>query len=140
MAGRSSEGLLRHVHRIVDLVAVGTPSDAQLLDWFVSRSGEAAEAASEELMYRHGPMPSLQAWARRDAPGVWGTRLPLPVIIVIDRAGKIAYRSDTAPGDHNLPDVFTRILQDPRSMTEQEVIEQVEGTLAAKIEEILKTD
>ena len=27
---------------------------------------------------------------------------PSPVIIVIDRAGKIAYRSDIAAGDHNL--------------------------------------
>ncbi len=56
MAGRSSDGLLRQVHRIVNLGAVGTLTDAQLLDWFVSRRDEAAEAAFEELMIRHGPM------------------------------------------------------------------------------------
>jgi RNA polymerase sigma factor (sigma-70 family) len=56
MAGRSSDGLLRQVHRIVNLGAVGTLTDAQLLDWFVSRRDEAAEAAFEELMNRHGPM------------------------------------------------------------------------------------
>lgn len=31
-------------------------TDAQLLDWFVSRRDDAAEAAFEELMIRHGPM------------------------------------------------------------------------------------
>ena len=31
-------------------------TDAQLLDWFVSRRDEAAEAAFEELVFRHGPM------------------------------------------------------------------------------------
>ena len=56
MAGRSSDGLLRQVHRIVNLGALGTLTDAQLLDWFVARRDEAAEAAFEELMNRHGPM------------------------------------------------------------------------------------
>ena len=56
MVGRSSNGLLQQVHRIVNLGAVGTLTDAQLLDWFVSHRDEAAEAAFEELMIRHGPM------------------------------------------------------------------------------------
>ena len=46
MAGRSSDGLLRQVHRIVNLGAVGTLTDAQLLDWFVSRRDEACYGGS----------------------------------------------------------------------------------------------
>ena len=44
------------LHRLFHLGAVGTMSDAQLLDRFVSRRDEAAEAAFEELVIRHGPM------------------------------------------------------------------------------------
>ena len=46
----------RQVHRLFNFGAVGTMSDAQLLDRFVSRRDEAAEAAFEELVIRHGPM------------------------------------------------------------------------------------
>jgi RNA polymerase sigma factor (sigma-70 family) len=35
---------------------VGSVTDAQLLDWFISQKDECAEAAFEELMVRHGPM------------------------------------------------------------------------------------
>jgi RNA polymerase sigma factor (sigma-70 family) len=43
------------LHRLFHLGVVGTMSDAQLLDRFVSRRDEAAEAAFEELVSRHGP-------------------------------------------------------------------------------------
>ena len=64
----------------------------------------------------------------------------LPVIIVIDRTGQIAYRSDTAAGDRNLSHVFNRIFQDPGNMTEQQLNERVERTLAEEIEKALKKD
>src|SRR5689334_3272346 len=44
------------LHRLFDLGAVGMMSDAELLERFVSRRDEAAEAAFEELVIRHGPM------------------------------------------------------------------------------------
>ena len=56
MAGSSSDRVLRHVHRLFNFGAVGTMSDAELLDWFVSRRDEAAEAAFEALAVRHEPM------------------------------------------------------------------------------------
>jgi RNA polymerase sigma factor (sigma-70 family) len=56
MAGSPSDQVLRHVHRLFQIGAVGTMSDAQLLDQIVSRRDEAAEAAFEELVIRHGPM------------------------------------------------------------------------------------
>jgi len=48
--------VLRQVHRLFNFGAVGTMSDAELLDRFASRRDEAAEAAFEELVSRHGPM------------------------------------------------------------------------------------
>ncbi len=56
MASRRSDSVFRHVRRIFNLGAVGTVSDAQLLDWYISSRDESAEAAFEELMLRHGPM------------------------------------------------------------------------------------
>ena len=52
----SSDRLLGQVHRLFHFGAIGAMSDAQLLDRFVSRRDEAAEAAFEELVIRHGPM------------------------------------------------------------------------------------
>jgi RNA polymerase sigma factor (sigma-70 family) len=56
MAGSSSGRVFRQVDRLFNLGAVGTMTDAQLLEWFVSGRGEPAEAAFEELVNRHGPM------------------------------------------------------------------------------------
>jgi len=54
--GDSSGGVLKQLQRLFNLGAVGTITDAQLLEWFISRRDEAAEAAFEELVIRHGPM------------------------------------------------------------------------------------
>ncbi len=56
MAGSPSDRLFRQVHQLLDFGAVGTMSDAQLLDRFISRRDEAAEAAFEAMVIRHGPM------------------------------------------------------------------------------------
>jgi RNA polymerase sigma factor (sigma-70 family) len=56
MAGSPSDRVLRQVQRLFNIGAVGTMSDAELLDRFVSRRDEVAEAAFEELVIRHGPM------------------------------------------------------------------------------------
>ncbi len=56
MAGSASDRVLGQVHRLFNFGAVGTMSDGQLLARFVSRRDQAAEAAFEELVIRHGPM------------------------------------------------------------------------------------
>ncbi len=56
MANSSSDSVQKQVQRLFNLGTVGSLSDAQLLDWFVSERDEAREAAFEELMIRHGPM------------------------------------------------------------------------------------
>ena len=52
MAGSPSDRVLRQVRRLFNIGAVGTMSDAELFDRFVSRRDEAAEAAFEELVIR----------------------------------------------------------------------------------------
>jgi RNA polymerase sigma factor (sigma-70 family) len=56
MMRNSSDQVFRQVHRVFQVGAVGSVSDAQLLDWFLSRKEECADASFEELMIRHGPM------------------------------------------------------------------------------------
>ena len=56
MANSAPESVRRQVQRLFNLGTVGSLTDAQLLDWFVSERDEAREAAFEELMIRHGPM------------------------------------------------------------------------------------
>jgi RNA polymerase sigma factor (sigma-70 family) len=52
----ASDQVFRQVNRIFQLGAVGSVSDAQLLDWFITQKDDCAEAAFEELMIRYGPM------------------------------------------------------------------------------------
>ena len=56
MADSPSDRVLRQVHRLFNIGLVGTMSDAELLDRFVSHCDESAETAFEELVSRHGPM------------------------------------------------------------------------------------
>jgi RNA polymerase sigma factor (sigma-70 family) len=56
MAGSSYDRVQRQVHRLFNFRTLGTMSDAQLLDQFVAQRDDAAEAAFEELVIRHGPM------------------------------------------------------------------------------------
>jgi RNA polymerase sigma factor (sigma-70 family) len=56
MTGSPSDGMLRQVERLFHVGAVGTLSDAELLDRFVAGRDRGGTAAFEELVVRHGPM------------------------------------------------------------------------------------
>jgi len=56
MVKNSSDRVFQQVNRIFQLGAVGSVSDAQLVEWFIAQKDACAEAAFEELMIRHGPM------------------------------------------------------------------------------------
>ena len=105
----------------------------------------AREQARKVLAFKGAPLivavdqSRIPRHARGQTAERYGVQgFPLPVIIVIDRAGKIAYRSDIAAGDHNLSAFFTKIAQDPASLTEQQLNELVERTLADELEKALK--
>ena len=107
----------------------------------------AREQAQKVLAFKGAPLVMAidQPRIPRHARGVTlqrfgGRGFPTPVIIVIDRAGKIAYRSDTAPGDRNPIRAFTQDARNAGGMTEPEFNDQVERTLAEEIAKALKTD
>jgi RNA polymerase sigma factor (sigma-70 family) len=56
VASGPSGGAIRQIHKLLDIGAVGTMSDAQLLECFISRRDNVAPAAFEALVIRHGPM------------------------------------------------------------------------------------
>ena len=56
MISDRATGVLRDIQTLFGVGAVGSLTDGQLLDRFLTRHGEAAEAAFEALIERHGPM------------------------------------------------------------------------------------
>ncbi len=56
MAANPSDRPHRHVFRLFNFGAVGMLSDAQLMDRFITQRDDAADAAFEELVVRHGPI------------------------------------------------------------------------------------
>jgi len=61
-----------------------------------------------------------------------------PVIVVIDRAGKIAFRSDTATGAGSLSAAFMQMRQNSGNLTQEKAIELIDRTLAGEIEKALQ--
>src|SRR5579883_695653 len=56
MAKDRQRTALRHIHTLFDVGTIGGLSDRQLLEWYTTRNGEAAELAFSALVERHGPM------------------------------------------------------------------------------------
>jgi hypothetical protein len=88
MAGGPSERVLGQVHRLFELGAVGTMSDAQLLEWFIAPRDEAG---FEELVIRHAPMVS------RVCRGVLGV-VVIPEDAAADALDHRAVAMDQRPG------------------------------------------
>jgi hypothetical protein len=58
-------------------------------------------------------------------------------VILIDRAGNIAFRTDTAAGDRNIAAVFNRMASNPNTMTEEKANGLIERALTQEIESVL---
>lgn len=56
MAKQRQGNSLGRLHTLFNVGTVGGLSDGQLLEWYTSRGGEAAELAFSALVERHGPM------------------------------------------------------------------------------------
>jgi hypothetical protein len=61
-----------------------------------------------------------------------------PTVIMIDREGRVAFRSDSATGDQNISVVFDRMAAESAIMTEEKANGVIEGGLAREIEDILR--
>jgi len=96
MTASRSDRVLRQVCQLFDFGRVGTMSDAQLLDRFVSRRDEVSDAAFEALVIRHGPMvlrvcrSVLHDW--HDAEDA----VQAVFLVLANRAGSIRRRESVA--------------------------------------------
>jgi hypothetical protein len=61
-----------------------------------------------------------------------------PVVVLIDRESKIAFRSDMAAGYRSAAAVFMKILTDLRGMTDEIANRSVERAIVEEIDEILR--
>ena len=99
----------------------------------------AQKQARKVLAFKRAPLVLAidQTRNRQHDRGMTAYRCGLqghPGFIVIDRAGKISFRSDTATGTRNLSGIFSQIVQNPQKMTEHKANELTERTLAEEIE------
>jgi RNA polymerase sigma factor (sigma-70 family) len=94
--GRASGAWLKQVRGLFRVGTVGGLSDGQLLDRFVSREGDDAEAAFEALMHRHGPMV-LRVCRRvlRDSQDAEDA-FQAAFLVLANRAGSIRRRDSVA--------------------------------------------
>jgi hypothetical protein len=103
------------------------------------------EQAGKVLAFKHAPIVvavdqsgAIPMGPRGLTAQQYGMQVQaVPLVIVIDRAGKIAYRSDVPTG--NQPPIFTsRMLENPKTMTEQAANERAEKALAIEIEKAIE--
>jgi hypothetical protein len=75
--------------------------------------------------------------ARGLTANAYGLRAP-PLLIVIDRAGKIAFRTDSVAADPAQTGVFRQLGWELQTMTEEKVNERIEKVLREEIEKVLE--
>ena len=68
----------------------------------------------------------------------YGQKSAPPFMVVIDRAGKIAFHSETATGDGNLGSVIRKMVANPSTLTEDQANDRIERALVREIERVLK--
>ncbi len=128
------------------LAAAFQPRGVQFLSIHSADPDEefAREQAQKVLAFKNAPLVVAvdQASAVPKRPrGITAQQFGVqsfPVLIVIDRDGKIAFRSDTATGALNLTTLFRQMLQNPKSVTEQTANEQAVQALSVEIEKVLQ--
>ncbi len=97
MTGGHSGDAIHQVNRLFQAGTVGALTDGQLLERFATRRGEAAEAAFEGLVARHGPMVLRVCRATlRDAHDVEDA-FQATFLVLVRKAGSIGERDLLGP-------------------------------------------
>jgi RNA polymerase sigma factor (sigma-70 family) len=96
MARGSTKSALRQIRTLFELGTLGGLTDAQLLELFLTRSGDDAEDAFAALVHRHGPM--VLAVCRRMLPNSHDAEdaFQATFLILARRAGAIGQRERLA--------------------------------------------
>jgi hypothetical protein len=101
-SNRSHARNLQDVHTLFGIGAVGGLSDEQLLDRFLERRDEVAEAAFAALVARHGPMVLRACRALLRDPHDAQDALQATFFILARRAGSIRSRDSVASWLHGV--------------------------------------
>ena len=92
----SARSALRQIRTHYSLGTLGDLPDAQLLELFLARTGDDAEAAFEALVHRHGPM--VLGVCRRMLRGShdWEDAFQATFLVLARRAASIGRREQLA--------------------------------------------
>ena len=103
------------------------------------------EEARKTLALRHAPLifaldhVRIEHHSRGATAQQYGV-VNYPVVILIDRAGKIAFRSDMTAGDRNVAAILMKIISYMNAMTDEKANRLVEQAIAREIEGIFQTE
>jgi RNA polymerase sigma factor (sigma-70 family) len=102
MAGRRRGGALREIRTLFDVGTVAGLSDAELLERFAARSGEAAELAFAALVERHGPMVLRVCRKALGDPHDAQDAFQATFLVLVERAGSIRAGGSVGPWLHGV--------------------------------------
>jgi hypothetical protein len=61
-----------------------------------------------------------------------------PVVVIVDRTGKIAFHSESAAGDANVNALLRQMAGGSAGVTEEQISERIERALRREIERVFK--
>ena len=136
------------VRRLPALGKLAAEFQPRGVEFLTIHNAEPDEAHTQEqgrrvLAFKGAPLPlaidrtRIPKHARGLTAQEYGLRAP-PLFVVIDRAGKIAFRSGIGAADAAQTAVFRQMARDLQTMPEEKVNERIEKALRAEIEKALK--
>jgi hypothetical protein len=66
----------------------------------------------------------------------YGQKMMLPFVVIVDRAGKIAFHSESATGDANVNTIVMKMAAGSVGMSEEQFNERIERELRREIERV----
>ena len=102
MAQDQEKAALRHMHTLFRVGTIGGLTDGKLLEWYTSRSGEAAELAFAALVERHGPMVFRVCRAILRDEHEAHDAFQATFLVLVRRAGTLWVRDSLGPWLHQV--------------------------------------
>lgn len=102
MAKERQGNALGRLHTLFNVGTVGGLSDGQLLEWYTSRGGEAAELAFSALVERHGPMVLRVCKAMVRDEHEAQDAFQATFLVLVHRAGSLWVRDSLGPWLHEV--------------------------------------
>src|SRR5689334_12431253 len=102
MAKERQSNSLGHLHTLFNVGTVAGLWDGQLLEWYTSRGGEAAELAFSALVERHGPMVLRVCQSLIRDKHEAQDAFQATFLVLVRRAGSLWVRDSLGPWLHEV--------------------------------------